>query len=75
LHHLRTLPPPPFAGDKLRLGDDAPGEWRDRDTSEMIKERSKDVTVIVPQDADVKGKINAIVTAYKDRFKQQSSAL
>jgi hypothetical protein len=45
----------------------------------MLKEPFKDVTVIVtvilPQDADVKGKINAIVTAYWDRFKQQSSAL
>jgi hypothetical protein len=32
------------------------------------------VSLIVPQEGDVKGKIDAIVTAYKDRFKQQSVA-
>jgi hypothetical protein len=52
--------------------DDAVGQWRDRDTSAIVKEPSKDVTLIVPQDADVKGKIDAVVTAYKEHFKQQS---
>jgi len=55
--------------------DDAVGEWRDRDTSAIVKEPSKDVTLIVPQHADVKGKIDAIVKAYKERFKQQSVAV
>jgi hypothetical protein len=59
--------------DGLRI-DDALGEWRDRDTSAMIKKPSKDVALIVQQEGDVKGKIDAIVTAYKDRFKQQSVA-
>jgi Protein of unknown function (DUF3574) len=52
--------------------DDALGQWRDRDTGAIVKEPSKDVTLIVAQDADVKGKIDAIVSAYKERFKQQS---
>jgi hypothetical protein len=52
--------------------DDALGQWRDRDTSAIVKEPSKDVTIIVPQDTEVKGKIDAIVTAYKERFRQQS---
>jgi hypothetical protein len=52
--------------------DDALGEWRDLDTSAVIKEPSKDVTLIVPQDAEVKEKIDAIITAYEDRFKQQA---
>ena len=52
--------------------DDALGQWRDRDTSAVVKEPSKDVTIIAPQDAEVKGKIDAIVTAYKERFQQQS---
>ncbi len=52
--------------------EDAVGQWRDRDTHATVKEPSKDVTLIVPQDADVKGKIDAIVAAYKEHFKQQS---
>jgi hypothetical protein len=52
--------------------DDALGQWRDRDTSAIVEEPSKDVTLIVPQDAAVQGKIDAIVTASKERFKQQS---
>ena len=52
--------------------DDAVGQWRDRDTNAIVKEPSKDVQIIVPQDAEVKGKIDAIVNAYKERFQQQS---
>jgi hypothetical protein len=55
--------------------DDALGQWRDRDTGAIVKEPSKDLTLIVPQSADVKGKIDAVVTAYKERFKQQSVAV
>ena len=52
--------------------DDALGQWRDRETNAIVKEPSKDVQIIVPQDTEVKGKIDAIVTAYKERFQQQS---
>jgi hypothetical protein len=52
--------------------DDALGQWRDRETNAIVKEPSKDVQIIVPQDAEVKGKIDAIVTAYKQRFQQQA---
>jgi len=52
--------------------DDAVGQWRDRATQATVKEPAKDVTLIVPQDAEVKGKIDAIVRARKERVKQQS---
>jgi hypothetical protein len=55
--------------------DDALGQWRDRDTGAIVNEPSKDVTLIVPQSADVKGKIDVIVSAYKARFEQQSVAV
>jgi hypothetical protein len=53
--------------------DDALGQWRDRETNAIVKEPSKDVQIIVPQDTEVKGKIDAIVTAYKERFQQHRS--
>ena len=41
-------------------------------TNTIVKEPSKDVTIVVPQGEEVKGKIEAIVAAYKQRFQQQS---
>ncbi len=52
--------------------DDAIGQWRDPDNNTIVKEPSKDVTIVVPQSEEVKGKIEAIVAAYKQRFQQQS---
>jgi hypothetical protein len=52
--------------------DDAVGLWRDRQTTTLVKEPSKDVTIIVPDEDAVKDKIEAIVRAYKERFHQQS---
>jgi hypothetical protein len=52
--------------------DDALGQWRDPERNMVVKEPSKDVRVIVPADEAVKEKIDGIVTAYKQRFQQQS---
>jgi hypothetical protein len=54
--------------------DDAIGQWRDTETGKVVKEPSKELQVIVPADAekDIKEKIDAIVAAYKTRFRQQA---
>jgi Protein of unknown function (DUF3574) len=52
--------------------DDALGQWRDPDKNTIVKEPSKDVTIVVPQGEEVEGKIEDIVAAYKQRFQQQS---
>jgi hypothetical protein len=49
---------------------DATGQWRDADKNRIVREPSKLVTIIMP--ADAQEKIDAIVTAYKRRFRQQS---
>jgi Protein of unknown function (DUF3574) len=48
--------------------DDALGQWRDPERNTIVQEPSKDVRLIVPADVEVKAKIDAIVTAYKQRF-------
>ena len=52
--------------------DDTVGQWRDPDKNMIVKEPSKDVTIVVPQSEPVKEKIEAIAAAYKQRFQQQS---
>ena len=54
--------------------DDAVGQWRDVGTKAIVKEPSKEVTLIVPAGAEseLKASLEAIVTAYKQRFRQQS---
>jgi hypothetical protein len=52
--------------------DDAVGQWRDPERNTIVKEPSKDVQIVVPEDPGVKEKIDAIVGAYKQRFQQQS---
>ena len=52
--------------------DDALGQWRDPERNTIVQEPSKDVRVMVPAGAEVQEKIDAIVAAYKERFKQQS---
>jgi hypothetical protein len=51
---------------------DASGQWRDAERNRIVRERSKLVTIIMPADADVQDKIDAIVAAYKRQFRQQS---
>jgi hypothetical protein len=50
---------------------DAMGQWQDKERNTVVKEPSKDVRLIVPADAEVKEKLDAIITAYKQRFQQQ----
>jgi Protein of unknown function (DUF3574) len=50
---------------------DATGQWQDKERNTIVKEPSKDVRLIVPADAEVKEKLDSIVTAYKQRFQQQ----
>jgi hypothetical protein len=52
--------------------DDTVGQWREPDKNMIVKEPSKDVTIVVPQSEPVKEKIEAIAAAYKQRFQQQS---
>jgi hypothetical protein len=52
--------------------DDALGQWRDPEQNMIVREPSKEVTLIVPASTEVKEKIEAIVAAYKQKFQQQS---
>jgi hypothetical protein len=52
--------------------DDAVGQWRDPERNVIVREPSKEVRVIVPANTEVKEKIDAIASAYKERFQQQS---
>jgi Protein of unknown function (DUF3574) len=49
---------------------DASGQWRDTEKNRVVRERSKLVTIVMP--ADAQEKLDAIVDAYKRRFRQQS---
>ena len=49
---------------------DAAGQWRDAEKNRIVREPSKLVTIIMP--ADAQEKLDAIVEAYKRRFRQQS---
>jgi hypothetical protein len=51
---------------------DAAGQWRDRDTGQIVREPSKVVTVVLADGDAGRARIDAIVAAYKARFRQQS---
>ena len=51
---------------------DAAGQWRDQKSNRVVRERSKVVMIIMPADAAAQERIDAIVAAYKRRFRQQS---
>ena len=51
---------------------DAGGQWRDRASNKILRERSKVVQIVLPgHDEDV-ARLNEIAEAYKARFKQHS---
>ena len=50
---------------------DAYGQWRDTRRKRVVREQSK-VVRIITSDADAQAKIDAVVEAYKRRFRQQS---
>jgi hypothetical protein len=50
----------------------AAGQWRDQKTKRIVREPSKRVTIIMGAGGDAQEKIDAIVSAYKRQFRQQS---
>jgi Protein of unknown function (DUF3574) len=51
---------------------DAAGQWRDPAGGRLVREPSKMVIVVTADDTPVRDRIAAIVTAYKQRFRQRS---
>jgi hypothetical protein len=51
---------------------DAMGQWRDTDSGKVVRERSKRVEIVLPGSDDDAQKLDAIVKAYKLRFRQQA---
>jgi hypothetical protein len=54
---------------------EATGQWRDRADGEIVSERSKRVEIVLPGAADDDSRLDAVVRAYKRRFRQQSVAV
>jgi len=50
----------------------AAGQWQDTTTKKVVHEPSKMVVIVLPGDDDEIARLNAVVEAYKTRFKQQS---
>jgi hypothetical protein len=50
----------------------AAGQWLDPRTRKVVREPSKLVTIVLVDAAEAQEKIDAIVAAYKQRFRQQS---
>jgi hypothetical protein len=50
----------------------AAGEWRDGASNKIVREPSKIVQIVLPGQAEDTARLNEIVAAYKQRFKQQS---
>jgi hypothetical protein len=51
---------------------DTTGQWRDAKTKAVVREPSKIVRLILPADAQAKEKIDAVVSAYRRQFRQDS---
>jgi hypothetical protein len=51
---------------------DAVGQWRDRDTGRIVREPSKHIEIAIPGNDDDEARLDAIVSAYKRDFRQQS---
>jgi hypothetical protein len=51
---------------------DTTGQWRHEQRKIITRERSKVVMIAVTEDAGLQAKLDAIVAAYKQRFRQQS---
>ena len=51
---------------------DAQGQWRNPRTGETVREPTKLVIIGVPRDAPLRARIDAVTSAYKQRFAQQS---
>jgi hypothetical protein len=51
---------------------DAAGQWRNPQGGTVLRERSKVVMIVVPENPPVQERIEAIAKAYKRQFNQQS---
>jgi hypothetical protein len=51
---------------------DASGQWRNAQGGAVLRERSKVVMIIAPEQPPVQERLDAITAAYKKRFQQQS---
>src|SRR5215469_8227285 len=51
---------------------DAVGQRRDRDTGETVQEPSKHVEIVLPGNRDDEARLDAVSSAYKRQFQQQS---
>ena len=54
---------------------DARGQWRDPKTKTISRERSKVVMIAMPPGDDNQTRLDAIIEAYKKKFRQQSVGL
>jgi hypothetical protein len=54
---------------------DAIGQWRERGSRAIVREPSKHVEIVLPGNADDETLLDAIVAAYKHRFRQHSVAV
>jgi predicted component of type VI protein secretion system len=54
---------------------DARGQWRAPGSIRIARERSKVVTIAMPPGADNDTRLQAVIDAYKTRFRQQSVGL
>jgi hypothetical protein len=54
---------------------DAKGQWRAPGQDTVAKERSKEVTIAMPPSDENNARLQAIIEAYKARFKQRSVGL
>ena len=54
---------------------DGSGQWRAPGSSRISRERSKVIMIAMPPGADNEAKLQAVIDAYKTRFKQQSVGL
>lgn len=51
---------------------DATGQWRDRVSGRIVREPSKLVMIVLAGNTDDQARLEAVVSAYKHRFHQQS---
>jgi Protein of unknown function (DUF3574) len=54
---------------------DASGQWRDSANGEIVREPAKRVEIVLPGAADDDARLDAVVSAYKREFHQQSVAV
>jgi hypothetical protein len=54
---------------------EASGQWRDGASGAIVHEPSKRVEIVMPETADDDSRLDAVVSAYKRRFHQQSVAM